>query len=152
MSATASQLGSRSSRLARPRDVSLTPADPQRIYSVLFPGPIPDVLARRFRDAWARLGRDYTPEECRELDRVLRSGGDLEAMELAGRLRKRVPALSAQVRLMAVLAETLPEHFDSYVNLADRPLRGYLALARAGIRTVWKFGKGLYLLGKLDVR
>lgn len=128
-----------------------SPLDAQRTFSMLFPGPMPVVLESRFREAWNLVGSTYTVEEQLELHRAMESVSDLEALEFASRILGRLPALSAQVRLMAFLAETLPEQFSYYVNPVDSICTGWAALAWAGARSAWKLVKGLCLLWRLDV-
>jgi len=125
--------------------------DVQRTFAILFPGPMPAILETRFREAWALVGSAYTAREQHELRRAMETVADLEALEFAARIRGSLPALSAQVRLMSFLAETLPEVFPHYVNRVDAFCTGWAALAWAGVRSAWKLSKGLYLLWRLDV-
>ena len=120
--------------------------DAQRVYNVLFPGTIPPELESRFAAAWQILAGDYTESEHRKFERALALGGDLEALELAGRWQKQLPSLVARVRLMCVLAETRPDHARYFFQTKDNRLAGLFALAWAGVRSSLKYLKGVYLL------
>jgi hypothetical protein len=124
--------------------------DPQRIYNILFRGKIPPVLAARFNHAWEILAGDFSEHDFSQFRAALERVRDLEALELACRLRRRLPVLTAQVALMVMLAETLPSHSQYY--LAARPSRtGAMMSISAGlVRTAWKFLKGSLLLGRID--
>jgi ribosomal protein S18 acetylase RimI-like enzyme len=121
------------------------PLPVQRIYNVLFPGPVPPKLSERFRAAWRQREADYTEPERVAYRRAVARVGDLEALELACRRSKRLPILSDQVVLMSYLAETLPEHYGRYVGPAPGRLRACGALAAACSRSTWKYTKGLLL-------
>jgi hypothetical protein len=121
------------------------PLPVQRIYNVLFPGPVPPKLDERFRAAWRRREADYTEPERAAYRRAVACVGDLEALELACRRGRRLPILSDQVVLMSYLAETLPEHYGQYVGPAPGRLRAFGALAAACSRSTWKYTKGLVL-------
>jgi hypothetical protein len=124
--------------------------DAQRVYNVLFPGTIPPELAARFAAAWQILAADYAESEHRKLRRALSLGGDLEAIELAGRWRKQLPSLAAQVRLMCMLAETRPDHARYFFQAGNGRLAGFCALGWAGVRSAMKYLKGAYLLWRIN--
>ena len=126
--------------------------DMQRIYNVLFPGQIPPELETRVTSAWQLLSSAYTAEELAEFRTALEAVDDLEALELVCRRGRLVPVLSAQVHLMAMLAETLPSHSSSYVHLRDEPVWGVLSMAVGVVRTVWKYVKGSWELRRFHAR
>jgi hypothetical protein len=126
--------------------------DAQQVYNVLFPGKIPPDLETRFAAAWQVLAGDYTESEQREFDRALALGGDLEALELAGRRRGQLPMLVDQVRVMCVLAETRPDHARYFFHPGNGRLAGLAALAAAGVRGAVKYVKGVRLLQRMNHR
>jgi hypothetical protein len=114
-----------------------------------FPVRSPRRLERRFVEAWQILSRDYSAEEQAECTDSLRRFHDLEALELACRRRGKLAALSAQVRLMVMLAETLPIHSPFYVSRTDQRIGAPLSILAATIRTGWKLCKGTVQLARL---
>jgi hypothetical protein len=118
----------------------------QRIYQLLFAGDMPDPLGQRFTQSWEILAADFSDEEREECRRALEQIQDLEALECFCRHRKLLPALSAQVSLMVMLAETLPSHLSHYISARDNPILGVTSILWATSRTAWKFVKGFFLL------
>jgi hypothetical protein len=129
-----------------------TATDPQRIYELLFAGNIPDSLRGRFIRSWETLASDYSSVEHDECRRALADIHDLEALECFCRRCNRLPALSAQVALMAMLAETLPTHLPQYISVRDSRVRGLASILWAVSRTSWKFVKGGFLLWYADAK
>jgi hypothetical protein len=87
-----------------------------------------------------------------EVDRCTRAilaCADLEALELAARYTRRLPLLSRKFRLMAYLAETLPENQPFFVNRQSSFLRGALGVAWAALYTAWKMPAGLWWLRRV---
>ncbi len=69
---------------------------------------------------------------------------DVEAIELA--LRSTRPALTRKLRVLVYLAEATPSHYRRLVNEADRPVRAWLSLGGAVLRTGFKYVKGRLLV------
>lgn len=122
----------------------------QRVYNVLFPGDIPAELESRFADAWHILADDYTEKENREFENALALGGDLEAIELAGRRQGRLAVLVDQVHLMCLLAETSPRHARYFIQDKSNRLAACFAVAAAGFRAATAYAKGIYALRRMS--
>jgi hypothetical protein len=116
------------------------------IYHAIFGRPIPPIVERRFTAASALLDASVSPAELDAYRRAIAGGGDLEALELAARYTRRLPLLSRKFRLMAYLAETLPENQGYFVNERSSFLAAVFVLAGAGVRTGWKMARGLWLV------
>ena len=78
--------------------------------------------------------------------RALLACADLEALELAARYTRKLPLLTRKFRLMAYLAETLPENQDFFINERSSFLAAFGAAWPGGLRTVCKMLKALWLL------
>ncbi len=141
---TASPLSLSTSFAGEPK--SRVTLDAQRIYGVLFPGEIPQVLALRFAQAWEILAGDFSQQEVAQFRLALERVHDLEALELACRLRKRLPVLTTQVALMVLLAETLPSHSPYYLTARPGRASAILSISASVFRTAWKYLKGSLLL------
>jgi hypothetical protein len=74
------------------------------------------------------------------IQRVLREGLDLEAVEYA--LRRRDPSITRKVQILLYVVETLPQYQDDLLNDRDRRLEGWTRLAVATFRSLWKLIKG----------
>ena len=131
------------------------PTQPQQereaelIYRALFHQTVPDGITRHFIDASNQLHSNATPQDVAQYYQAIQGITDLEALEVAGRYRRKLPLLSSKFRLMVYLAETLPENQPFFINTESRAVRGWLAVFRGAFRTAFKLGKGLYLLGKV---
>jgi len=123
-----------------------SPAEASRVFHAIFGGTPPPLLVERFIAASDRLNATAATDALAEYYRVVASGRDLEALELAGRYRRRLPLLSAKFRLMVYLAETVPELQGYFVNRNDDLGAAIWALAAGAVRTGWKLMKGLVLI------
>ncbi len=118
----------------------------RKIYAALFGREIPPVVLDRFVAASKQLNA-LTPQG--EVDRcthAILACGDLEALELAARYTHRLPLLTRKFRLMAYLAETLPENQPFFINRRSSFIGGALSVAWAALHTAWKMAAGLWLL------
>jgi hypothetical protein len=118
----------------------------QRLYSALFPGDIPPVLQTRFHAASERLDANVAPHELSAYHAAIEATNDLESLEMAARLTHRLPLLTRKLRVMAYLAETLPDHQYYYVNDHSSFVQAMLTIAWEGLRSVLKAAKGFWLL------
>jgi hypothetical protein len=120
-----------------------------KLYRTLFGGEPGAVLVDRFVLAAERLDGMTDPAELALYRRCVSRVGDLEALEVACRYTRRLPVLCRKLQLMVYLAETLPEHYDDFVNERSSPARGWAALFGGLLRTSWKLGYGLILLARV---
>ena len=111
-----------------------------------FSGDIPPVLQARFHPASERLNAAAAPQELSAYHAAVETTNDLEALELAARLTRRLPLLTRKLRAMAYLAETLPDHQRHYVNYRSNFVQAALLIAWEGLRSVLKAAKGFWLL------
>jgi hypothetical protein len=132
--------------MPQPTDSTRDQTEAQKLYSALFSGHIPPVLQTRFHAASARLNAAAPPEELAIYYVAIDATDDLESLELASRLSRRLPLLTRKLRAMAYLAETLPDHQRFYVNEQSGFIAAALAIAWEGLRSVIKAAKGFWLL------
>jgi hypothetical protein len=117
----------------------------QGIYNVLFTGPIPPVLRERFLRAWELIQQDYSDGEIAALEHATATCPDLEALELVCRKSGRLRILTDLVRMMAVLAETMPSHTRFFIASDCSKPKAVLSLVFGFVRTLTKFIFGLFL-------
>ena len=128
----------------------LTPdIEARRIYAAIFGRAIPPIVQGRFAVASARLDRTVAPQELAAYGRIVATCVDLEALEVAARYTRRLPLLSRKFRLMAYLAETLPENQPFFVNERGSFLVGLWQSAFGVLATVFKLLKGFSLLRRV---
>ena len=132
--------------MPQPTDSLRDQTEAQKLYAVLFSGDIPPVLQTRFHAASERLNAAAAPQELSAYHAAIETTNDLEALELAARLTRRLPLLTRKLRAMAYLAETLPDHQRHYVNDRSSFVRAALIIAWEGLRSVFKAVKGFWLL------
>ena len=118
----------------------------RKLYSALFPGDIPPVLQTRFHAANERLNASAPPEELACYYAAIESTDDLESLELAARLTRRLPLLTRKLRALAYLAETFPDYQVFYVNKKSSFVAAAATIAAEGLRSVLKAAKGFWLL------
>ena len=120
------------------------------MYHTLFNRPIPPVVGERFAAGSARLEANASPEEVARYRAAVSSGLDLEALELAGRYTRRLPLLTRKLRLIAYLAETVPQNQGLFISHRDNLPGALVRVAWATLRTAWLMAKGLVLLGRVQ--
>jgi hypothetical protein len=101
---------------------------------------------QRYLPVVERLNADASPAELAQYYRAVETGGDLEALELAGRLTGRLTLLTRKMQAMVALDETLPENQHFYVNQRSSFFAGAAAMAWAAAHTARQAARGLWLL------
>lgn len=121
----------------------------ERIYHTLFDRHIPPIVAERFAEGSVRIEAHVSPAELAQYRAAVASDLDLEALELAARTTRRLPLLTRKFRLMAYLAETMPENQGLFINHRDNRPVAFISIAFMTLRTVWLMAKGLTLLRRV---
>ncbi len=121
----------------------------EKIYHSLFKEKIPLILNQRFQEATEKIIANNSNDYLSKSDSALGRIKDLEALEMAARFKRRLPSLSLKFRIMVFLAETLPQNQRIFVNAKDNSFKAWASLLFSGIRSVFKFFKGIYLLRNL---
>ena len=119
------------------------------IYRALFDRSAPDVIRKRFITASHRLHQKRSTQELAMYYNIIKSGYDLEALEVACRYKKVMPLLSLKFRLMVFLAETLPENQGFFINEKTSFMRALWYSTLHSIRTMYKLCRGFYLLARI---
>ncbi len=121
----------------------------QKIHSALFPGVMPLILAERFRLASEQIDAAASSADLAAYHEAIERTEDLEALELAARLTRRLPLLSRKLHVMAYLGETLPDYQRYYVNTRSSFVRALLTIGWETLASVLKALKGLWMLRRL---
>ncbi len=132
--------------LPNPESCTLCETEARKIYAAIFGREIPPVILARFVAATKRLNANVPQAEMDAYYRALLACDDLEALEVAARYTRKLPLLTRKFRLMAYLAETVPETQDFFINDRSNLLAGLWAGFTGGLRTVVKLPAGLWLL------
>ena len=119
----------------------------QRIFFAVFGGVVPECLEEQFSSVPKHVLPNITDEMRSRYNRIIAEVRDLEALELASRIRRQNLLLTLKFRLMVHLAECHPECRPHLINHRKRALHYVLCLlVTHGIRYAYKFIKGTYLL------
>jgi hypothetical protein len=122
----------------------------ERIYHAIFRQPIPSQVKDRYYRASESLFSGVSLEENRAFEQALGGVSDLEALEIAARLRNKMPSLVNRFRLMVHLAESLPANQSVFVNSSDRRIPSFISLVFGAARTLYKYLKGRILLRRAE--
>ena len=128
---------------------TLCETEGRKIYAAIFGREIPPAVLGRFVVATKQLNRSVPQAEMDPYYRALLACHDLEALEVASRYTHKFPLLSRKFRLMAYLAETLPENQPFFVNERSSFLIGMARSAAGALRTVFKLLRGLWLVRRV---
>jgi hypothetical protein len=132
-----------------PEPCSLCETEARKIYAAIFGREIPPLVLDRYVIASKRLNQSVSQAEMDSYYRAMMACPDLEALELAARYTRRFPLLSRKLRLMAYLAETLPENQAFFINERSSFIGGMARSAAGVFRTVYKMLKGLWLVRRV---
>jgi hypothetical protein len=116
-------------------------AEADRLHAVLFGGGAPEEIRRQYADA-------LRAASLAPIDKLLRAGVDLEAMEIALRKKNPFNPLTQRFRVLCYLAETRPGYFHRFVAERRGFFSGFFAVAFFALRSVYKALKGNYLARK----
>lgn len=87
----------------------------------------------------------------RALERAVREGRDVEALELVLRLRRRDNLITRKLHALSYLIETEPRFLPLYLNERRVRVRAWAALAGHGLRAAGKYVRGRWLLARLGL-
>lgn len=124
-------------------------SDAAKIYKALFKRDVPVSIEEKYRKAFKALAAEFPEAQVEEYKTAVENINDLEALELAGRYRIKLPLLVHAFMIMVYIAETLPENQNDYIKFKTRQVSGFLSMGYGCCRTVVKLLKGLFLLRKM---
>ncbi len=122
----------------------------RRIHRHLFASPLPPLLEERYLKALEHQQAAFSEEERRAFWKALGRAGDLEALELAARKKRKLRILGSRFQLMVRLAETLPEYQKHFVNTGNRRPAAFLSLFWGMVRTLIKKIKGRIMWSRIE--
>ncbi len=117
----------------------------KKIYSAIFKKEIPEIIQSRFEKISSKIDASYSDKETQKYYKYFCETSDLEALEIAGRVLKKLPVLTDKFKVMVYLAETLPENYPLFVNERSQLLIGYFSLFISLLRTGCKLVKGVFI-------
>ncbi len=119
------------------------------LHRAVFSRDVFEEVARRYAEAHriVLLRVDITESEW--MRRVLEKRADLEALEVVLRSRQPDHVLCHKFKLLIYIAEAFPEYYVDFVNEERRRAGGFYSVAFHGVRTIYKYLKGRWLLRTL---
>ncbi|HEX7578546.1 MAG TPA: hypothetical protein VF580_00970 [Thermoanaerobaculia bacterium] len=137
----------------RPRDESWRRRRAEELdafHRILFDAPAPEPLLLRYLEAYSRFSALESTAPL--VDRLIASHSDLEAIELAARLRDPDNPLTRRLKVLSYLAEARREYAAHFYAPPPGRLRGFVLLCVAAMRTAFKFSIGAVRRSELDGR
>ena len=120
------------------------------LHRALFHSDPPAQIIDRYVAAHAAGLGTCSPAEALWLQRVLKSGADLGALEFVLRLRNRKHALVRKFHIMGYIAEGSAGYTQSFLNDKPQAARAYVRLFSDLLRTIWKYARGELLLRRFQ--
>jgi hypothetical protein len=122
------------------------------VFGVEAPPGIPELYARAHR---ALLGDAHAAAQAPLAEAVRHAVSarlDVEALELALRLRRRSNLLTQKLHLLSYLLETHKDASSRFVNQSRYRVGAWLVLLFHGVRGIVKYGRGRLLMRRLGIR
>jgi hypothetical protein len=114
------------------------------LHACLFARPVDPVTIARYEAAHREFGWEKTSSPVTAA--VVARRIDAEAVEFALRRRGAGQELTRKMLMLCYFAEARSEYLGEFVNLRRSRARACAALLTATLRSMWKLGKGAYLI------
>jgi len=112
-------------------------------YKIIFGGFPPQVIIKEYIKANNLL---LSEEERLKLKEIILEKADIEAIEIASRLKFTNNLLTRKIHILMYLAETIPQNFETFINVKNRRIFAFINLSYNFVRSIYKFVKGKFLL------
>jgi hypothetical protein len=119
------------------------------LHRAAFGRDVPNEVAQKYVEAHHVVRSLVDITESNWMQRVLAKRIDLEALEVSLRSRQPDHVLCHKFKLLVYIAESFPQYYVDFVNEERRRFEGFYSLALYGLRTVYKYLKGRWLLRTL---
>src|SRR5262249_28493298 len=108
------------------------------LHRAAFGRDVAEEVAQRYTEAHRGALLRVDSADSKWMQRVLERGIDLEALEIALRIRQPDHVLCHKFKLLIYIAEAFPEYYGDFVNEERRRAGGFCSLALHGLRTLCK--------------
>lgn len=123
----------------------------RRFHAAFFAAPAPEDLVRQYTAASRACFPEIEPAAAGQLERIVASGWDVEAIELALRSRGGGALLTRKIQILFYLAECRSAYLGVFLSREGGRARAAWGIARAVLRTAVKFIQGRFLVWKHDL-
>lgn len=120
-------------------------------HQVIFGRPVPADIRYAFVSANQILLTNASKLTPVKIDLILERSLDVEAIEFALRRRNPQNLLTRKLQILCYLAESRRAYFDTFVNEEHQPVRAFMKLSFATLRSAYKLLKGHFLIRIYDV-
>ena len=120
-------------------------------HQAIFGRPIPADILKAFVSANQILLQDPSNVIPVKIDTIIERSLDVEAIEFALRRRNPQNLLTKKLLILCYLAESRSAYFTTFVNQEHQPVKGFIKLSIATLRSVYKLLKGHFLIRIYDV-
>jgi len=120
-------------------------------HQVIFGEPVPADIRQAFVAANRILLKDAPKVIPVKIDFIIERSLDVEAIEFALRRRDPQNLLTKKLLIICYLAESRGAYFSTFVNEEPQPVRGFIKVSFASLRSAYKLLKGHFLIRIYDV-
>ncbi len=89
-------------------------------------------------------------QERLKLKEIILKKADIEAIEIASRIKFKNNLLTKKIHILMYLAETIPQNFETFISVKNRRIFSFIDLTYNFVRTIYKFLKGMILLKRYE--
>ena len=129
-----------------PDDPSALEREAGYFHALFFRRPIPEAVIGRYVAANRLCFPNPDARDLKMVETIVTRGLDAEAIELALRRRPGSGLLTRKIQVLFYLVEVRSAYYGDFVNRTPGLWRALPRLFASALQTVWKFGKGWYLV------
>ncbi|HKY41674.1 MAG TPA: hypothetical protein VJM50_01160 [Pyrinomonadaceae bacterium] len=115
-------------------------------HQAIFGRPVPTDICEAFVSANKTLLKDTGKATPVKIDLIVERALDVEAIEFALRRRNPQNLLTKKLLILCYLAESRSAYFNTFVNEEHQPVKAFIKLSFATLRSAYKLLKGNFLI------
>jgi len=117
------------------------------LYKKIFGEFPPQIIIKEYIKANNLL---LSEQERLKIKEIILKKADIEAIEIASRIKFKNNLLTKKIHILMYLAETIPQNFETFISIKNRRVFSVIDLTYNFVRSIYKYVKGMILLKRYE--
>jgi len=117
------------------------------LYKKIFGEFPPQIIIKEYIKANNLL---LSEQERLKIKEIILKKADIEAIEIASRIKFKNNLLTKKIHILMYLAETIPQNFETFISVKNRRIFSVIDLTYNFVRSIYKYVKGMILLKRYE--